>query len=136
MQQNIEELLGMMDQGKNPFESIVNGGGKAPQQGMQMPKNILGMNMGGMSDNPQEETQETAPSRPQIGPDGKPLPDQTQRGQNPGISKYITQAMGAMQNMIAESTDPQELAAIRMVISILGRLMERDQQAQGNQLSQ
>lgn len=134
MQQNIEELLRMMDQGQNPFDSITGGDGSTPMPakggGVQMPLNILGMDMGAI---PQGNR---APSQPKIESDGKPVPDQTQRGQNPGISKYITQAMSAMQNMIAESTDPQEIAAIRMVISILNRLQERDQSAQMQMLGQ
>jgi hypothetical protein len=102
--------------GGNPFEAIMSqlkGGGGAPT-GAEGP----------MPTAPQ------APAQPKIGPDGKPEPDVNMRGQNPGITKFAVQALQALQNMVSESTDAQEIVEIRGIINALTRLMQNDQKKQ------
>lgn len=109
-----------MDFTKNPFEGLgdlgailggaAGGGGQPPQQGPAMPPQGMVQGMTG---------------------NGKPVPVATERGQNPGISRYATQALSSVQNMLAESTDPQEIAMIRAVVSMLTKLIQQDQDKQG-----
>jgi hypothetical protein len=118
---NDQMMQGMMQGGgdENPFASILQqlqgGGGGMPP----------------MDAGPMMATQPAAPQGPKIGPDGKPLPDVTQRGQNPGTSKFVVQAMQAMQGALAEATDPQEIQMLRQILSMLVKVVDEDQKRQG-----
>lgn len=111
----------MMQGGEqNPFASILS--------------QLQGGGMGGglMADaGPMMAAKPATPSAPKIGPDGKPLPDVTQRGQNPGTSKFVIQAMSAMQGALAEATDPQEIQMLRQVLALLVKVVDEDQKRQG-----
>jgi hypothetical protein len=112
---NDEQMQG----GGNPFEEILKQfqGGK----GGVTPT---------MDAGPMMATQ-PAPAGPKIGPDGKPLPDVTQRGQNPGTSKFVIQAMQAMQGAMAEATDPEEIQMLRQILQLLVKIVDMDQSKQG-----
>lgn len=115
-----DQMPEMPGGGENPFEAILQQfqGGKG---GGGMPTMDAGPMM---ATNP-------APSAPKVGPDGKPLPDVTQRGQNPGTSKFVIQAMSAMQGALAEATDPQEIQMLRQILTLLVKVVDMDQSKQG-----
>lgn len=113
-------------------------GGGSPLGGDQNPfANILaqlqgGGQGGGMPDPGAMMATKSATSQgPKIGPDGKPLPDVTQRGQNPGTSKFVISAMQAMQGALAEATDPQEIQMLRQILQTLVKIVDMDQKRQG-----
>ena len=109
---------------QNPFESILSG--------------MKGLGSEGSATDPaQMYGQMQSQSAPQGGqmPSGAgmmaPDPnDVTQPGANPGTSKHVLGALAALQKFISESDDIQEIQAIRGVIQILTRVMERDQEKQ------
>lgn len=113
-----DQMQGMQGGDENPFakilEQLQGGGGGMPD----------------MDAGPMMATQ-GAPQGPKIGPDGKPLPDATQRGQNPGTSKFVIQAMQAMQGALAEATEPQEIQMLRQILQTLVKIVDMDQTKQG-----
>lgn len=78
-----------------------------PPQAMAAMAGMMGQ--GGMGDMPQPST---AP------------------GGNPGVSKHLLVAMGAMQKLITESTDIREIQIARMIVKLMNKLVEGDQEKQ------
>ena len=118
---NDQMMQGMMQGGdENPFAKILE-----QFQGGQ------GGGTPGMDAGPMMATNPAQPPAPKIGPDGKPLPDVTQRGQNPGTSKFVIQAMNSMQGALAEATDPQEIQMLRQILTLLVKVVDMDQNKQG-----
>jgi len=62
--------------------------------------------------------------------------DVTQKGVNPGGSKFLIGALQQMNNFITESTDPREITIARNIISILNSLIKMDQAKQQGVMSQ
>ena len=112
-------LYAQMGQGANgmqgPQAAAMQGatppqGAGAPQMPPQAMAAMAGMMGGaGMGDMPQSST---AP------------------GGNPGVSKHLLVAMQAMQKLITESTDIREIQIARMIVKLMNKLVEGDQEKQ------
>ena len=60
-----------------------------------------------------------------------PTSASTQKGQTGDTTKFLTQAMSAIHNFLAQSTDRGNVAIGRSIIGLLSQLIMRDQQRAG-----
>lgn len=56
-----------------------------------------------------------------------PMPDSSQPGQTADSTKPLLQAMTALHGFIAQSTDKQDIAVVRSLMTLLGKVIQRDQ---------
>jgi hypothetical protein len=120
---------------QNPFEAIINGG-----QGQDMGGGATGgphMMPGGQpmgGDLPPMGAADAESPAESTAP-GEEVEDAGQKGVNPGGTKFVLGAIQQLNNFITDSTDRAEIATIRSVITLLTRLVQRDQERQ-NMLQQ
>lgn len=69
--------------------------------------------------------------QPQLGPDGQPLADATEPGENPGTTEPLIGALKAIQGFISSATDKDEIAVARSITLLLTKLIQSDQMKQG-----
>lgn len=107
----------------NPFEDLISAGAA----GQQSPMAGMMAQMGGASGG-QPSPQGGMPQTPKVGPDGMPMqPDALMPGKTGDNSRPLLGAISQLHQFIAGSTDPQEIAMIRQMVSMLTSLVQRDQ---------
>lgn len=117
--------------GENPFASLLAsfGQGASPQDAMAGGPMAQGLMQGGQGGQAPTEYD------PQTGQPIMP-PDQTQPGTMTGNSKFLVQAINALQGYIQASGDRDEIATGRSIIALLSRLIEQDQTNEAAKLPQ
>lgn len=69
------------------------------------------------------------PQQPQQGMQGQQIPpSQYERGANPGNTKFLINAVQSLENYIKDSTSRDEIATARGIITLLSRLIAKDQE--------
>lgn len=128
----------MDGQGQNPFAEILSRftqsqGGNPIANGQAGP-----MAQEQMAAAQQQSAMQGAAQGAEFDPaTGMPMEeDQTQKGVATGTSKYLIGAIGQLQQYIAQATDRDEIATARSIISLLSRLIDKDQQTEGTKLQQ
>lgn len=119
----------------NPFEGMFGGGGQGAPQGMPQ-----GGGQPPVSGGPAEEQAEgemdmdpaqIAKMQAMQDPRQNPLLP----GANPGGSKFLVGAIQQLHGYIGESTDRNEIATARAIISLLTKLIDKDQQKQNERIA-
>ena len=128
---------------QNPFESILSGIGSGQQAGggQQMGQDMMALlGQGGGATPPQGAPQ---PGGQQIPPGlqmagAQPmLPEsQLEAGKNPSATKSLVQAIGAIQNFIAQSTSRDDIMIGRNIVKLLTRLVNSSEDTQLKNLEQ
>lgn len=131
----MENQQDIMNMSSNPFLSLLGDSQSAPQSGAQgggMPAGLSQM-MGGMSGGMtagQGQTQQ--PTQPQAGgAPGEEMEEeesQFNKGQNPDRGKPLLTAIQALENYIVSSTERDEILTARGIISLLTKLVAKDQE--------
>ena len=104
---------------QNPFEGILAGlQQNGPQQAAQQSQQPQG---------PQPIMTSGGPQMPQ---------NQLEPGKNPSGSRPLGQAIGALQNYIAQSTDRDSIMIARNIVKLLTKLMGDEEEAQISNLQQ
>jgi len=133
-------------EGANPFEDILAQFGAQQQQAPEgatqpTPEAMAAMGggqpgggpeVGGMGGG-QQAIQKTQQIDPQT---GQPIEDQTQKGTLTGTSKFLVGAIQQLQGYLQASDDRDDIATGRSVITLLTRLIDKDQQSETSKLQQ
>lgn len=117
---------------QNPFEAIFAQGagqGAEPQSGSAMPQMGGGLPPMGQADVEAQESQA-------MGQQPDPAEDDSQKGVNPGGTKFVLGAIQQLNNFITDATDRSDIATVRSVITLLTRLIQKDQERQSALQSQ
>lgn len=104
----------IMDMNENPFMQFVSSG--APTQQTQPMPQAQG--------NGQPATAQVVEGTE---PELSPAEMQLQKGQNPSQSPSLLKAISSLEQFASESTDPQDLALVRGILSALSRLLGKNQ---------
>lgn len=60
--------------------------------------------------------------------------DQLEPGQDPGTTRFLLSASQGLQNYIKASSDPEELRMARTIVTMIARLIQKDQETMTSQL--
>ena len=83
----------------------------------------------------QRSPQGQSPSQPQGNPQSAmPEEDQFQKGVNPDNTKFLVSAIQQLENYVAQSTERDEIATARGIISLLSRLIANSQKRMSQDL--
>lgn len=115
----------------NPFLALLNQNGQStPQQGngmYQMPGGSM------MNNEEMEEHSQSKGANMGVAAGGSdyinPAEEQLMPGKNPSKSTNLVKAITALESVATASTDKNEIALIRGLISAISRLMGNDQEA-------
>lgn len=118
------------DMSQNPFASILqraSGGSSSmaagPSQGQAQGQEVPPQTQTPMGAQGQTNPQELPPEQEQL-----------MRGKNPSNSKFLITAIQSLENYVQGSEDKDEIATARSVISLLTRLIDRNQQSMSSGL--
>lgn len=103
---------------QNPFEGILasmQGGQGAPTPGTQAPQ--------------------PAPQGQMVAPGQQPMESQLEKGKNPSATKFLTQAIQAIQNYINASTDKDTIMLGRNIVKLLSKLIDQEEEGQLSNLN-
>lgn len=123
--------LSQFDFKSNPYLEMIQGSGSVSEKQSQSPDMSAMMSQAGGSQ-PQNATQPSTSG--QSGQQQDAPPNQLEPGQNPGRTKLLIGAVGAIEKFITESDNREDIMLARGIASALSRLIARDQEKFASEL--
>lgn len=122
------KILQLMQQGQQ-------GGGQGQEfNADQNPFEGILASMQGGQGAPQAQAEPQAPQQmPQgqmVAPGQQPMESQLEKGKNPSATKFLTQAIQAIQNYINASTDKDTIMLGRNIVKLLSKLIDQEEDGQ------
>lgn len=121
--------LSQFDFKSNPYLEMLQGSGAMQQEQSQAPDMSAMMAQAGGG-----QQQPTSPQTQAGGGQQDVPPNQLKPGQNPGRTKLLIGAVGAIEKFITESDSREDIMLARGIASALSRLIARDQEKFASEL--